>query len=65
MKKAKKKGLENPTNIYIFLPRLKLLRLSSNISHTAVLHDILQLSSEPCGRFDDDDDVDRAPPVHE
>ena len=47
---------------YIFFPRLKLLMLSSKISHTAafVLQQILPLSSVGCGRFDDVDDVDAA-----
>ena len=45
---------------YIFFPRLKLLMLSSKMSHTAALHlhDVLPPSSVADGKFDDVDDVD-------
>ena len=44
---------------YDFFPRLKLLMLSSKMSHTVVLHlhDILLPSSVACGKFDDVDGV--------
>jgi hypothetical protein len=49
-------------NNYIFFPRLKLLMLSSKMSHTAILHlhdsDILLPSSVAVGKFDDTYDVD-------
>ena len=42
---------------YDFFPRLKLLMLSSKMSHTVVLHlhDILLPSSVACGKFDGED----------